>query len=620
MALTQRLIDIKHPYYVSRSREWIKWRIVYEGGRSFINEFLKRFSDREDLKEFIKRKEMAYNPSFATQAINEIRNLLIQRLTEVKRVGGSRSYQRCVIGQDGGVDLEGHNILSFLAINIIPQLLVMGRVGIYVDMPPLNGVTMADFQGNHPYLYKFDTEDIVSWNFDNRNGFYYVTNALLREFIYMYDEQTGLTSSIRERFRHIWMSPNPDKPNENQVFVQFYNDASEKIDTWGHPTTEPILLGIKQIPFIILELSNSLFVDIADYQIALLNLASSDMSFILKANLPIYTEQFDSRAENMFVKKVGLETGEAADSNTEAYRKASTTIETGVMGGRRYPAGMDRPGFINPSPECITLSMKKQEQMKEEIRNLLQLAISNLDPRMASAESKGMDQRTVESGLAAIGVELQFAETRVANIWADYEGNLKPNGNSDNVANINYPEKYDLRSEEDRRKDAEQLSKLRTSVPSKTFNLGVSKAIAETLLGNKVDNVTLERIYKEIDNAKVLSSDPEQIIQDVEAGLVDTETASLARGYPDGSAEKAKKDHADRLARIAASQSSGSNGNGNGNGSARGVADLSDRPKLDADAEKKKAKSSDTLAKTIEPLTAKDKVRGEGVSNKVANG
>lgn len=515
-------------------------------------------------------------------------------------------------GQDGGVDLEGHSMLGFLARNAIPELLVMGRVGVYVDMPPINGVTMADFQGIHPYLYKFDTEDIVSWNFDNRNGFYYVTNCLLREFVYMYDEQTGLTSSIRERFRHVWMSPNPAKPSENQVWIQFYNDASEKIDTWGHPTTEPILLGIKQIPLIILELSNSLMTDIADYQIALLNLTSSDMSFILKANLPIYIEQFDSRAENMFTKRVGLEDGQPATD--EPYRKATTTIENGSVGGRRYPAGMDPPAFINPSSDPIMLSMKKQDQMKAEIRRLVQLGVENLD---SSKSSPNPDQRTLETGLASIGVELQFAETRIANIWQDYEGNLK---NKDLTPSIHYPEKYDLRSEEDRREDAEQLAKLRTGVPSRTYNLEVSKAITETLLGNKVDYSTLQKIYAEIDSAKVISSDPDQIIDAVENGLVDVETASEALGYPKGSAEKAKADHAERLARIAKAQSEavGTNGNTSSkNPAARGVTDQGARPKADATKEKADSKSSDTNA---QDATVKDKERGVGVNNKMTNG
>src|SRR5581483_5356811 len=276
-------------------------------------------------------------------------------------------------------------------------------------------------------------------------------------------------------------------------------------------------------------------------------------------NLPLYTEQYDSRAENIYTRTAGLETGE--NVTDEPFRKAKD-VDIGSSAGRRYPAGMDRPGFIAPPSEPLKLSMDKQQQMKDEIRQLIHLGLANMTPRMASADSKSEDQRTLETGLAAIGLELCFAEKRIAEIWADYEGNLSKGP----VASVYYPEKYDLRSEDERRKDAEQLKKLRTAVPSKKFNIEVAKQIAESLLGNKVDYDLLQDIYKEIDDAKVITSDPEEILADVEWGLVDLKTASEARFYPDGSAEKAKQDHADRLARIAASQSENATPNGGTNG------------------------------------------------------
>jgi hypothetical protein len=40
--------------------------------------------------------------------------------------------------------------------------------------------------------------------------------------------------------------------------------------------------------------------DIADYQIALMNLESSDINYMLKSNFPFYVEQYDPRAEMNF--------------------------------------------------------------------------------------------------------------------------------------------------------------------------------------------------------------------------------------------------------------------------------------------------------------------------------
>ena len=51
-----------------------------------------------------------------------------------------------------------------------------------------------------------------------------------------------------------------------------------------------------RIPFILLDIGESLMKDVANHQIALLNLGSSDVSYALKANYPFYTEQQDLRA------------------------------------------------------------------------------------------------------------------------------------------------------------------------------------------------------------------------------------------------------------------------------------------------------------------------------------
>jgi hypothetical protein len=67
----------------------------------------------------------------------------------------------------------------------------------------------------------------------------------------------------------------------------------------------------------------------------------------------------------------------------------------------------------------------------------------------------------------------------------------------------------------------------------------------------------METILKEIDDAIVVDGEYKMILEDHKEGLVSTETASLARGYPKGEAEKAAKDHEERLERIAISQAKG---------------------------------------------------------------
>src|SRR5688572_10513783 len=94
--------NIRHPYYTENSNSWAKWRAIYEGGESFINQYLEQFSDREGADDFKRRKKVSYNPAFAKEAVDEIKNAIFPRLTDIARKGGSPSYQKAVAGHDGG--------------------------------------------------------------------------------------------------------------------------------------------------------------------------------------------------------------------------------------------------------------------------------------------------------------------------------------------------------------------------------------------------------------------------------------------------------------------------------------------------------------------------------------
>src|SRR5262245_29423714 len=102
--------NIRHPAYQDRSREWAKYRLVAEGGQRCINTYLQRFGRRESAARFNERKLISFNPAFAMQAVEEVRNSLFARLEDVCREGGSVSYQAAVRGEDGGVDLQGSSM------------------------------------------------------------------------------------------------------------------------------------------------------------------------------------------------------------------------------------------------------------------------------------------------------------------------------------------------------------------------------------------------------------------------------------------------------------------------------------------------------------------------------
>jgi len=331
-----------------------------------------------------------------------------------------------------------------------------------------------------------------------------------------------LINDWAEFYRYYWIE-------DGAVLCQQYDVNGSPIDLDLQKSEfDPQELAIKEIPFVVLELQSSLLQDIANHQIALTNMESADAGWILRSNIPVYTEQYDQRFE-------AAQTWGENDDTEHADGENKTTRDIGASDGIRYPIGANQPDFINPSSEPLQASMEKQRQLKDDIRALVNLAVANTRSRFASAESKQMDERGLESGLSAIGMVLEQAERQIVALWSAYE-------DSNEEATVGYPERYSLRSDEDRRKDAEQLARTAVDVSSHTFRKEVHKEIAEILLAGKVADQTLDKIMSEIDGSDFPTADPEQIRSDVEIGLVSRKFASVARGYPADEAEKAKKE------------------------------------------------------------------------------
>ena len=222
--------------------------------------------------------------------------------------------------------------------------------------------------------------------------------------------------------------------------------------------------------------------------------------------------------------------------------------------------------------------------LKKDIRILVKLNVANLTPKMASGESKSFDERSLEAGLSAIGLELEHGERNIAKYWQAYE-----DAKAD-MPTVKYPEKYSLQSDSDKRKEAKDLQESTKGHPSVTYKKEIYKNAAALLIGPSVSKQTMDKINKEIDSADVIVSDPEELNRDIEQTLIDPEAASKAKGYPDGSVEKAEEAHGKRVARIAESQAK-----------ARGADDLGGLANVSREEKIEKAPES----------TAKQKTRGE---------
>lgn len=501
--------------FTDNTQNWRKWRLTYEGGRRFVDRYLERFSARESHSEFNSRRRITYCPAFAKAAINDVKNSIFQRISDVTREGGPASYQTSIQGLNGGVDRLGSSMNTFIGRDILPDLLVMGKVGLFLDREIIpDNVTLAT-RVKAPYLYVYKIEDIVEYT---QNEFGETDYIVLRE-------RTDNTEYLR-------------------TFMLI-----DGIVTMLKGNDPPVTLKLTKIPFVLLTLSESLMMDISDYQIALLNTESSDLIYILKSNYPFYVEQVDGRSEGTHLKK----------NETEE-------VETGSHHGRTYPRGLDQPAFIAPPTEPIVASMKKQEQMKADIRLLLNLSIQNLQPStMASADSKIMDDRTLEAGLSYIGLELEYAERQLSFLWSMYEG-------SNDIATIKYPATYSIKSDDEILKEVEALKEQMKNIPSETYKKEVAKIIAMKMLGSKVSRQTLEKILTEIDNSRLLTTDPDLIFQSIENSVITLADAATALGLPNDpkSLATAAAEHAERAARIAQAQASVSH-----DMASRGVKDMS---------------------------------------------
>jgi hypothetical protein len=531
--------SIKHPEYTSNILRWTLYEEVFKGGKDFVIKHLRKFSVREDDTDFVNRKYISYCPAHAKAAIIDIKNAIYQRMFEVSRLEGPATYQTAIQGNNGGVDLTGRTMTNFIGTICLPELLSIGKVGVFIDKFPIaSGATRADIKNISPYLYYYPAKDILSWSYQDNE----LIALLLRDYVEEIDEEYNLTNKIIEKYRYL-------KLTEKGVEFQFYNSA-------GQIDGSKIILNLEKIPFAISNLSQSLLVDVADYQVSLLNLESSDIAYSLHSNFPFYTEQFDPRTVN--IKKLMVEDDDDGDpARANVIDSGNPDVKVGVSHGRGYPKGFDRPAFIHPSAEPLQVSMLKQDKLKQDIRKLVNLSLSNLERPTGSEPSRELDTQGLEAGLSYIGLELEKLERQIAVVWADYE--------KSESAEIKYPEDYSLETDEGRRKKALELSKMKEGIPSELYQREVSKEIIKTTMSQKVSSENLEIMYKEVDSAIVLVTDHATIRDDHEAGLVGTETASLAAGYPKGEVDKAKQDHAERAARIAQAQSKVSD---------RGVTDL----------------------------------------------
>lgn len=592
MASPASITSFRHPLHKFNLPDWDLWRLIWEGGDAFTRRHLKKFSVREGEDDFQRRREITPVPGFAKAAITDIKNAVFHRMVDIVRRDGSDSYTNAVAGFKGGVDRRGGSMNHFIGTQCLPELLSMGQVGVYVDNIAPDGPTMADANSASPYLYMYRVEDILSWTTSLPEQKSEFQSVLLRDWVIQHESifhGVSLPTTSIQRFRLVWIG------EDGFVRYQFFDEGNEPIHADGSPGEDIVQLQLTKIPFVLFDIDDSLLRDISGHQIALLNLGSSDVAYALKSNIPMYTEQQDSRAVGSHLKNDVMQDGTATSGGQAG---ADNIVKTGTVDGRIYDLGVNRPEFIAPPSEPLMASMALQRKLEDDIRKLVNLAVVALGTSRASADARGIDNQGLEAGLAFIGLVLEGGERKIADMWSAYEG--------DDVSKtvVTYPRQYSLKTTSDRIEEAGKLIDLIFAIPSTSAKKELAKDATTALMGGRINPDKMQVIFREIEAAKYATSDPEVIRLAKEEGLAGDVTLSNALGF-DGETEipKAEKDHAKRIARIAEAQSAEKGEDDNPG--ARGVNDLSTDGKEGKD---ERANANDTDAND----TTQKQTRGKG--------
>jgi len=399
---------------------------------------------------------------------------------------------------------------SYLSKYLLPEILVMRRVGVLVDAPRVIGETAADVPENfRPYLNYYPVEYIeraIPAPLDSPSDWAAVR---VKDIKRDYDVEAGEVTETNS-WRHYYLDPN----RGNKVTIRYFNENDEESEA-------PVLTNLESIPFVVFDILESLIKDVCSYQIAHLNLISADTSYAIDANYPFMVRQ---RGNTIPAHLLGED--DSADIGTQK--------------GLWYDRGLNAPAFISPPVEPMRTSLELRKGFREEVHEIVTGALMALG-----------EDGTMESGLAFIGQCLEDGEARLWDHWTAYE---QSNPARREVPQIIYPEDWSLKTEEQRILETKEYIDLMNKLPGQTGKKTAAKIAYDRWLRGRVPQSDLDKIKAEIDAAPYSISDPNIVIQAKKEGIFSTETSALALGANEDEAEKAKKDKEDTQKAIAAAQ------------------------------------------------------------------
>jgi len=540
MAHNLSLSSLSHPDFTADVDRWYEYRLTFEGGDEFMRQYLLDIPD-ETPKQLALRKLNTPIPAVAKDAVKDVRRSITQRMEDVVRSGGSAHYQAAVAGEGTGVDREGQSMNLFVGTDVLTELLVMGRVGVFVDNAPPQGPTMADGE-SRPYAYAYKVEDIVNWSMRRPEEEGTFSMVMLRDHKVDFTQAFGLNfpTNATERFRLCWIGDDGfmrykflDK-NLSQMPAEVVG-SEQKIEDDG----STVITALREIPFIMPALDQSLLADTAGYQRALMNIASNEVMFAINANNPMLLIQKDTRADAQQWKKPPGGNGEPGGQRS---RDASvrTGIRSGWVTGRFFGPDEVAPTWLSMPVDSLKGSSEYREKLADEIRQLINVAVQNqTGTRSESRETREISAQGLESGLHFIAMKLQNLETQIGKYMTMYEKGTK-------FPVITYPKRYNLLSDEQRIINAKAFIEVTNQLPGQPVKKEGAKKVIRDLFTGKVSSNKMTEMTSAVEKHPFIG-DFDNIMAMKEGALISDETAAGSQDLPKKEVEQGRKDRAEQI-------------------------------------------------------------------------
>jgi len=526
----------KVPYHPTYDKD-LYWdlRAVVSRTNDYVVAYLRRYSLRESTDAFNYRKQITPNDAQPRIALKKLCDSIRGRMVGIRRKVDLNNVMVALDGENKGVDAFGSSMTGLMSDSVVYEVALMGRVGLFVNRDEAPSDVKAEASANDPYIQVYPTETIVNW--------VYGSDGLFNDLLLQISEDVitdGFVTGTEKKFRRFTRV-------NGKVTVTTYDKDFEN--------GEERVWDVPMIPFYLIDFESQVE-RVLEMQKALNNLASSDYTFLIKSNFPLYTEQVDQAVKAqiqhnaIIAAQTAEDTGSVESAVTSHSKKVNTDVDAGTFQGREYGKDLDRPGWVTPPTAHLTASADRQELLKSDIDKALDVDSLNVREVKTSADSKQIDRETLIGGIYNLFLQLQRAETQILKMWLMYM-------DSASSVLIEYPDAFDLRSQEERLKAADKKLTSRDSVPSITAKRSLTLAAVGDLLPHATEEA-MQKIAAELEKAEMFAT-PTTLEMLVTEGAIPSELTMDALALDVKYAGEAKKEHAEKMAVIAAAQSAGSN-------------------------------------------------------------